>query len=94
MSETRAVLGYELLRKRTGDTVNMYHGLSREAVPEPRETYAVFKDGVLIASGSVNATTFCCPAPYGTGSGLAATDEQIVFAVTHDEPVFGYREAK
>ena len=58
---------------------------------EPRETYCIFDPtGRFIASGTLNATVFCCPPSIGTGEGRKATDEQIIYAVLNDESVFDY----
>lgn len=79
----------KLIRKRTGQIVEMVQGLGERHWQEPEEVFYVVQDGKIIASGDVNASLFLSE-KYGEGKGLEATDAQILDAVLHDESVFDY----
>jgi hypothetical protein len=74
---------YRLERVETGQTVTMGDGSTQP------ETFAtIYQGDRLVMRVRLNATTFCCPAPIGTGVGIGATDEQIICGVLADEHIF------
>ena len=82
------ILGYYLVRYRDlTRMVTMSQGVKEWK--EPAEYFVLYKDRQLkteIAHGSTNAASFLSE-KYGHGQGIGATNEQIVDALIHDEPI-------
>lgn len=53
---------------------------------EPRTTAHIYKDGRLVTTIHLNATTMCLPD--GSVYGMDAADDQIIRAVLGDENIF------
>lgn len=72
-----------------GRTVTMTRGLSGETYQEPRFRALVYDDSGRCCGSADNVTHLCLPGSSAIRAPLA-TDDQIIEAVLHDEPIFDY----